>query len=483
MVDRSDPLWWVEKLEKRFVAPVAVPWQDKKTRPMDSDSIAGRHERLDTLWSYMVGDPPLPKVADEYTDIFRDVMRKARSNYAPMCVNAMLDRMGISGVATSLDKDADGDDLARKIIDESNLPGVLKQLFGYTFAMGDGYGLVVPGPTPTVHAIDPRRCVGIPDQRDPSRLQVALIKSWDPIDEVETARLFLPGKVYPLRRGAKGWEPGGAVEASKVPAALGGIPVVQFLNANGLGEYEPHLDLLDRINDTTLQRMVLTWYQSFRQRAVTFDMPDDEDDAAFTPEMLNEIFRADPGALWFAPAGAEFWESNQADLSPIITAKRDDVKEFAAVTSTPLHLITPDAASGSAEGAALMRESLTHKIRDRRARLTPGLRLMFRIAFAMAGEAERGDALRLLWEPIESNSLAEKGSATAQTANILSRETQLRQIWGMTPVEVAENAQQLLAEKMLGLVGAAPAAPQQPAPAAVSDQQQPVPADDQPATA
>ncbi len=92
------------------------------------------------------------------------------------------------------------------------------------------------------------------------------------------------------------------------------------------------------------------------------------------------------------------WESAQTDLGQFINAKRDDVKEFAAVTSTPLHLITPpDAANGSAEGAGLMRESLTSKVRDRRTRFTPQLKLLWRMAFAMAGETDRGTGMRLNW--------------------------------------------------------------------------------------
>jgi hypothetical protein len=98
------------------------------------------------------------------------------------------------------------------------------------------------------------------------------------------------------------------------------------------------------------------------------------------------VFEAAPDALWRVPAGTTFWESNPADITGILAAVRDDVKEFAAMTDTPLHLITPDAANQSAEGASLMREGLVFKVKDRRARMNPRLVLLFKMAFAFAGE-------------------------------------------------------------------------------------------------
>src|SRR4029079_11088293 len=48
---------------------------------------------------------------------------------------------------------------------------------------------------------------------------------------------------------------------------LGGIPIVRFDNFHCLGEFEPHIDLLDRIIDDVLQRIVGFWYQALRKQA------------------------------------------------------------------------------------------------------------------------------------------------------------------------------------------------------------------------
>lgn len=449
------PSEWFDLLNGRFTKTTRPRWQDGRIRSdlaSCSRELQPRHRLLDTLWSYYVGDPPLPQVADEYRDVFRDVMRKARSNYAPMSVAAMLDRMELQAISTIVDKDLNGDDLATRIMDESGFSAMFKDLLGYLFTMGEAFAMVVPGqPTPTIHAIDPRRCVGIADRDNPVRLAAALVKDYDPIADEQVAHLFLPGQKWTLNYDGMKWNR--LSDSPEVVADLdgfGGVPVVRFENAFGLGEYEPHIDLLDRINDTTLQRIVGFWYQALRQRALRGD-PEDGDDgyvdgAADDQQQLSDMgsrLKSGPGALWMIPKDFEIWESAQSDFGPFINAKRDDVKEFAAVTSTPLHLITPDAANGSAEGAGLMRESATAKVRDRRARITPSLKLLWRIAFAMAGDTARGDFLQLHWGPIEFRTLAEMASAASQAKDTLSVEKIGQKIWSMSPSDIDENIKQL----------------------------------------
>ncbi|OCB09238.1 hypothetical protein A5717_26035 [Mycolicibacterium porcinum] len=448
-----------------------------------------RNQQLDLLWSYYVGDPPLPQIAPEFADIFRDVLRKSRSNYAEMCVTAVVDRMELLAVATDVDSTPNGDDRAAEIMEDTGFAAQLKDLLDFFCVMGEAYVMVVPtADGPMIHAIDPRRCVGIKDPNNPTRLRAALVRAYDVEEDEEIAHLFLPGEKWTLRRNdAKQWE-----RLSDVPEVikglddLGGIPVVLLENKHGMGEYEAHVDVLDRVIDTTLQRMVLMRYQAFKQRGVSGDeaVVEEFDDETGEPiesdrEATNwdEVFKAGPGAVWKVPKDWTFWESGQADLTGMLNAKRDDVKEFAAVTHTPLYLITPDDANGSAAGAGLLREALTSKVRDRRSRVTPGLKLVWRIAFAMDTNTEREKPVKkvkLRWGPIEFKTLAEKGSATAQAKDVLSKQRIMRDIWEMPPEDIEENLTELEAERLLAAAAAAALAAQQPAqtsPAAGTEQQ------------
>lgn len=451
--EKATPEWWLEYLLGKLNADVPKSRQDKN--PAAHRSMAKRLDRFTVLWSYYVGQPPLPSVAAEYQEPFREVMRKARANYAQMAVDALTDRLTLHGCATSLDADADGDSTVARILSASGFAALHRDMQTWKGALSEAYVVILPPregqELPFIEAVDPRKCVGVVDPWRKNRHLAALQVGYDELKGRQTARLFVPGYLYLFEKDSQDeefkageWE---QVEVVALPdiTDVGGVPVVRFANKMDLGEYEPHLDLLDRIIETILQRVVTARYQSFRQRAIIGDF-DDEGDDPDAPS-LGDVFSADPGALWKAPAGTQFWEAQQADLRQILEAVRDDVKEFAAVTRTPLHLITPDAAQGSAEGASLMRESLEDKALDRKARDEPGWEMVFRIALAFAGQ--RPEWLRLLWAPIQRNSLGEKSSATSQTRGILSRRRVLTNVWEMSPQEVKLNEDELLEENLL----------------------------------
>ncbi len=245
---------WFQRLSAMFMSPTRPQWQDRLMRPSVIRNSEGagpahisrywtpRNQYLDTLWSYKVGDPPLPQIQPEYADAFRDVLRKARSNYAPMCIGAMLDRLELQAVSTLADSDADGDDLAADIMDETGFGAVLKNLFGFALSMGEGYGMVVPGVkggatlssgalSPSIHAIDPRRCIGIPDLSNPVRLRAALVRQYDSITGEYSSHFFLPGEKWTLNwdDGLQKWSDA-VYEPVEGLDALGGIPVVRFDN-------------------------------------------------------------------------------------------------------------------------------------------------------------------------------------------------------------------------------------------------------------
>src|SRR6185295_1258526 len=101
-------------LQERFTAYQRPTYCDGRDRPGQSQGYAGGYSRatcprnvwLDTLWSYMEGDPPLPQVAPDYHEIFCNVLRRARANYAPMVVAPMVARMSLEAISTQPDSDA-----------------------------------------------------------------------------------------------------------------------------------------------------------------------------------------------------------------------------------------------------------------------------------------------------------------------------------------------------------------------------------------
>lgn len=468
ITDPQSPGWWMNFLAQKFVERDRT--YDQANDPADPYTrivpFRTRRQRLNLLWRYFIGRPPLPQVREEYREAFEEVLRKANAVYAPMAVDAMLDRMTLTGVRTSTSDGPEGDVLAQKIMQVSGFAAAIKDALTYLFAMSEAYLMAVPAAegsadrTPLITAEDPRLCIGQPDPMAPNQLRAALKLGYDEVRQRVVAWVYPgDGRRYQASQSSTGWI-GLTVSAAgftwdeppvDMPELLpfGGVPIVRLTNAHGMGEYEKHLDLLDRINDTILQRIVITAFQSFRQRGVIADLEGDEDDQDSPGEEIdwNNIFSASPGALWRLPAGSQFWESGQADLTSITGAIKADVMEFAAVTRTPLHLVTPDVATQSAEGAALMREGIVFKVKDRRDRVDPALATLWRMAFALAGQPK--DTVQMLWGNIESYSLVEKAQAINLTRGILSRERQLVDILEMSPPEAADNMQELITDQFL----------------------------------
>jgi hypothetical protein len=404
-----------------------------------------RQIRLRLLDAYYRGDPPLPEGALNSREAYRQFQRKARSNFAELIVDATRERMAIAGFRTGAEGDDDGDTLAWEYFLANGLEVGSADVHENMLAKGDGYA-IVGGPDPdtgipVVTTEDPTQVVTAHDPARPQQIIASLKLFNDDTIDVDFAFLYRPGRVFVATRprramggaitfNASGWswspEHGG--EAG-LPIPQGAMPVVRFRNKRGLGEYETHTDLLDRINHMILQRMQIATVQAFRQRAIK-GLPDvypAGHPLAGQAVDYAGIFTADPGALWQLPATAEMWESGQVDLTPILSSVKDDVQHLAAVTRTPMHYFTPDAANGSAEGAQLMREGLVFKAMDRMNRASMGWRQVMSLMFRFAGDDQRADikGLQVMWTAPDRYSLAERASAASQLSQIVPQ----RGIW------------------------------------------------------
>ncbi len=163
------------------------------------------------------------------------------------------------------------------------------------------------------------------------------------------------------------------------------VPVVRFRNRKGVGEFEPHLDILDRINHDVYNRVVIALYQAYKQRAILVDEPEDEDGE---PVNLDDVMTSDPGSWLQLPFNSKVWESSQVDLQGILNATKDDIELLAAVTRRPMALFSPE--NQSAEGASFTREGLTFAVEDKQTRAGQGLVDVFLSGVSGDGKAGSG---------------------------------------------------------------------------------------------
>jgi hypothetical protein len=314
---------------------------------------------------------------------------------------------------------------------------------------------------PLITTEDPREVVVETDPRRRRKVLAGLKMFRDDVYGADRAFLYLPGKVYraakDVREGSddlvasvEGWEWEDTVD---LPALV--VPVVPFVNrpnmaGQGIGEFESHLPLIDRINYSVLQRLEIATMQAYRQRAVKGDLP--THDAQGNEVDYDNIFEAGPGALWQLPANVDIWESGQVDLGPIRQSVIDDERALAAVSGTPLYRFSPDAAAGSAEGASLQREGLVFKATDRITQASESLEAVMSLAFLFTGDTERarrGD-MEVLWAPPDRVTMAEKYDAAVKA--LAAGETWrsvMQDVLGKTPQQIARMEGERAAEAFL----------------------------------
>ena len=480
--------WWLRRLHQQLNArPTGIPTSALRE---SRRGLLGRRDWMDLLWSYNIGEAPLPRVSQSYRAATREFLRMARANYGPLAVKALADRVTLNGARTGADNDANGDDVIR-VIHTAN-GAWLKDTLGYAFALGEGYTIIGKGDeadSALITAEDPRQVIVAPDPVRPHVARAALKVYRDDAAGEDVAHLFLPAGKDPVSGDARrdrvhvAVRSGGAASVSRfnasswewdegrsgdLPDAVQGmgVPVVRWENELGQGEFEPHLDLLDRINNMIADRLWTSKLQAYRQRALKAQNPQagpiPEKDEDGNDIDLNDVFEADPGALWELPAGWEVWESQVVDLTPILSSVRDDVREFSAVTRTPLSMFAPEGENQSAAGADNANDGLVFKAKDRITRMTPAALRTYRFALAFAGQPERAKgALECIWESPQRYSLTDRATAAAAAKSAgMPFESVMSEAWQASPETVARMVRQRAADLLFE-----PAAPTSSTPA------------------
>jgi hypothetical protein len=433
------------------------------------EALFHRHPRLERLDRYVKGEPPLPESLANLRDVARDFFKTSRTNFAELVQEAPRERMTPTGIRTAVANGESGDAEAWARWKAARLPILQADVHTSMLGLGDAYVIVAPaktpGGSPIVTAEDPRQVITLHDpETDAIRLAMKLYR--DGRSKQDIAYMYRPGQVFratkPNRDRSSGlgdfnpndwtWD-----EAKSAPYPKGFedvMPVVRFKNrgctedGSGVGEFERHIDVLDRINRTLLRGLVIMTYQAFKQRAAIGDLPERDDEG----NLINyqELLKAGPDALWLLPPDAKIWESGQVAMDPIISFAKNDVLFLAAVTRTPLAMFTPDAATQSAEGAAFQREGLVYRTEDRITRASESWSQVMSLIFRFAGDLDRAPAERieLMWAPVERYSISDQANAVAQTKGVLPRREQLIRFLGMTPQQ-ADQALSELAEDLL----------------------------------
>lgn len=448
-------------------------WLRWLTERMDA-----RRTRLLELRARLDGCGPLPEVSESVKDAYRDFQRKARTTWEQLIVESVAERMAMSGVRVG--DDPKDDDRARGILARNRMTILEPDVYRDMLGMSVGYLSVTGvGPRGGQRAVityeRPEQVITEDDPLDPWT-QRAGLKIWrDLVAGRDYAVLSIPGAMY------RWWRPcvAAAWASNKPPVLASGgwqpldfitglvpwVSMVPFVNAGGVAEFEPHRDLLDRIDYGVLQRLVIAAMQAYRQRAIeTADgKPLPETDEAGNVIDYGALFKPGAGALWELPAGVKLWESQTTDATWLLNASKDDIRTLAAVTRTPMSTLIPDGANMAAEGAAFAREGLVFKTENRIERAKASMNLVIARSLAIEAGTTQLPQVSVDYKPAAQRSLSERADAATKAANDLPWRTRITDIWGYD-ADAADRMETQRAQDAL-ILGMTQPTPALPAPA------------------
>lgn len=424
-------VWWVSRLlAQRSVKP-------NKPRKIIGDSRRyefSKEDWYDYLHSYRTGEIPLTHISEKYAEATREFLRLSKVQFPATIVDSLLDRVQPIGARViGSSADSDGDDNVRHFIQYNG--SFLQDAEDYSLTYGMGYVLVGSGwdgksdDTDTAIATgeDPRTFSASLDPFHPGEVRAALKFFFDPDMGRQVAAVYvrdLPDGTQhehmtvwyrdsdnPVR----GFDPDvwELDEDNSQDLIQGiGLPIVAFPNRRGIGEFEEHLDLIDRIINGISDRLWAAKYQIFKQRAVLGDLPDVNPE---TGEVIdyNALFTSDPAGVWRAPTGTSIWESSQLNIQELITPYVQDVKELAMASRTAFPIIASDSENQSASGVDLYTDGIGFKAEDRQKRWGPQVSKLCRLGLLYSGFDDPGD-LEPMWAPVDRDSILNKGQAAAQ---------------------------------------------------------------------
>ncbi|MFD5675606.1 phage portal protein [Streptomyces sp. NPDC127040] len=415
----QSPEWWRDRLYKQLIA---------------------RTEETDIYDSYYECEHRLPHLHEKAREPFKRLLRMSRANYCELVVNALAGRLEVAGFQS--DTDGKADDRAWGLWQDNNLDGGSQLAFVEAAIRGTSYLMVSPtsGGGFRITPEHPTQVIIVYRPDNPGEPAAAL-KLW--LDDW-TAHLcctvYLPDRIYKwqapepksgmnqgpqwVRRNVAGEEWGGR-------NLLGQIPFGELANRPrmlkpGASELQSVIGIQDRINKTIADRMMTQEYAAFPQRWVTgMEIPVDENGQDIAPFNIGQ-----DKILMAEEEKATFGSFPAASPDGYLKAAEADVRDIAAITSTPPHYLLGSMVNLSAEALKAAEAGLIHKVYQRRRHLEEGLERTMRLAGIASSQA------RIVWKSPEWRTEGELVDALVKMSTLGVPREVLWERWGATPQEI-----------------------------------------------
>lgn len=430
MVERGTPEWWRDSLLKR---------------------LAERTPSILTLDNYYSGNHPLPESPTNAQGAYRDLLRRSRSNWMALVVEAVVERLHVDGFRFGESIGGDGDAWKRWQVNRLDADSELV----HTDALARGYSYVLVDPfTAQITVEDALQCI-VAYQAGDRRRRAAGLKVWVD-DDTTKATLYLPGTITKWQRKARAGAWGERVEngddGPELDNPLGEVPLVEFranprIDGTGRSEFADVIPIQDRINETIFNRLVAARFSSFKQRWVTgLEVPVDPN----TGQPV-EPFKTAVDRLWVTDnPDAKFGEFSASDLSNYTKSVEADVQHLAAITRTPPHyLLGQSGAFPSGESLKSTETGLVAKCGRHQRQLGEAWEEVMRLDLRVLGDPKAGDfQSEVIWRDAEARTEGELVDALVKMGTLGVPAEVLWQRWGASQQEIARWKQMQAGEAL-----------------------------------
>jgi hypothetical protein len=220
----------------------------------------------------------------------------------------------------------------------------------------------------------------------------------------------------------------------------GGVcPVIRYahmdLEGRASGDVEPYISVAARINKTSLDRLLVQHFDSWKVRTISgLAAPDDEEEANRKKFRLRQddlLIAEDPDT--------KFGTLDETPLEGFIRAWESDIEALAAVAQVPSHNLTGKMVNLSAEALAAARASLSQKVTEWQKALGKSHEQAMRFAAGLEGDAVAAAdyEAHVTWQDMEIRSMSQAVDALGKASQMLGVPQQA--LWGRIPGVTASD--------------------------------------------
>lgn len=403
---------------------------------------------------YYDGDHQLCYATEKWKNAFGSLFRKFADNLCPAVIDAVADRLELTGFSAEQGKSNAGD-IAQQIWQRNRMDRDAGEAHIEALRAGDSYVIVWPNPEgeATIYPQQATLMTVMYDEERPGRMLWAakgwIVRSGEHAGKARVTLYYADRlEKYVTRSKVSS---GGTLKASSFvelpeePLVLNQwnvVPVFHFANNAPLGsfgtsELKPVIPVQDALNKSVLDMLVAMEFAAYRQRWATgLDVETDE-----TTGKPKKPFEPGADRLWaVASDEVEFGEFGAADLTKFVGVSDSFRMEVARVSGTPVHyLMLQGGAVPSGEALKTLEVRLIKKCRDRQTSFGNVWEDAMRLALMIEGpSAEAAGELSTQWKDPAPRSEKEHAETIETKQRIgISRRQALREL-DYSDIRIAE---------------------------------------------